>query len=120
MRFNPPRRLKEANITMAFYEWFIRNDIEGKYGVALYFEYPIRVYKGDGKRCHFDCIVYHKRSLEILILIEVKSHRRPGRDMSGTKQYKKYSSFGLPLLYITYLEGLDEYLNAAFLPLLKK
>ena len=90
MKFIPPRRLPEANIQAEAYRQLRNNNIKCclEYRIYIpdfnsYIRADIAIIKDD----------------EVILLIECKSRKRNKSPNKDGRQYKKYKSLGIPILY---------------------
>lgn len=95
MQFNFPKRLPEANIQAEIYRRCKELDIE------CYLEYK-------HEHCRFDIVIV--RDELIIGIIEVKNSVRT-KINKRTRQYKKYSSYGVPLHYCLGQNYVDSTIN---------
>ena len=92
MLFIKRDRISEANIQAEIYH---RLKV---CGIPCYLEYKV-------DKCRFDIVILkeHEEVTEIIAIVEVKS--KLGDNINkinyNGRQFKKYSSYGLPLLYCT-------------------
>lgn len=62
-----------------------------KEGITCYLEYKY-------EDCRFDCVIIV--GSKVYMIIECKSYKRDSKKpITNTKQYKKYSKYGIPVLY---------------------
>jgi hypothetical protein len=88
MKFNPNNRLPEANIQAEFYHQCKLNNIK------CYLHYKI-------DHSVFDAIIIKDNT--IIKIIEFKSYVTNRDGKINTKQLKKYSQYGIPIVLITRL-----------------
>ena len=77
-------------------------------GIEVYLEYKHR-------NCRFDLVVVENG--EIVVIVEIKNHQRhydPARTFK-TKQFKKYSSLGIPLVYCLSWDELEKTISQILL-----
>lgn len=97
MKFIKPRKLAEANIQAELYHRC------REMGISCYLEYRVKM----GMRtCRFDVVIMDKFG-EIKMIIEVKSYVRDREPNRETKQIKRYSLFGVPVVLITKIEDIE-------------
>ena len=80
-------------------------------GIKSYLQY--RTYTKEGETCIFDMIILKEtdnKAYEIIAIVEFKNHSKhyDYKNTSATRQYKKYSSFNLPLIYCHRREEIQE------------
>ena len=96
MVFKPQSVVPEANIKAEFYYACKTNDI------PIYFEYYLQLEGKGNNNCIFDAVIHDHQYL--LAIIEFKRQGKgvnSERKWVNSKQYKSYSSFGLPVYLIT-------------------
>jgi len=79
-------------------------------GIKTCLEYKTRT--ADGQGCQFDMVVLKEleyNQYEIIAIVEFKNHKKEYDFIEAmkTKQYYKYSSFGIPLIYCRRREELQ-------------
>jgi hypothetical protein len=90
MKFTPGRH-NEAYIQFELYRLLVNN------GFQVYPEYKCSTGQGN-KHCRFDLVLHSEG--EIYLIIEIKRSIKSQQEYIGTKQYTKYSAFGIPLVYV--------------------
>jgi len=63
------------------------------------------------KNCRFDMII--PKGNKIIAIIEFKAYRRSHSNLrsGNTKQFKKYSSYGIPVIYCKGKDEIDQTIN---------
>lgn len=98
MIFNP-KNISESLIQCELYRRCFEE------GIDVYPEYSCEV---NGRRCRFDLVIILDE--EIIMIIEVKS-RSSNYKIHRGKQYEKYKQTGLPVIYCTNLEMIENTMN---------
>lgn len=99
MIFTEPRRLPEVNIQAELYHQCKLR------GITCFLGY--RVKRPGEHTCYFDAVIL--KDNRIACIVEVKSHleRYTVPRSRKTKQFRRYSSFGIPVLYLTRMDYMD-------------
>jgi hypothetical protein len=97
------KKMTEANIQAECYHQL------RLLGIKSCLEY--KTHTKDGKECRFDMVVLKEINdqYHIIAIVEFKNNRKEyDYIISGHKQYAKYSSFDIPLIYCRRREGIPE------------
>lgn len=90
MFFVRKRRKSEANVQAELYRMLWNES------TPCYLEYKVG-------NCRFDLVLLNRTESKVLAIVEVKNHVYRGesevRKPNITKQFQKYSAFGVPLIY---------------------
>lgn len=97
------RKAAEANIQAELYHRL------KLIGIKSYLEYQ---HKEPGNRgCRFDLVILKQFEdyPEIIAIVEVKNRAHPERGINtNSRQYKKYSAIGLPLIYCLSMDQIEQ------------
>ena len=98
MKLDPNQRISSANVQAEFYHMCRNADIN------------IRLeYRAD--HCRFDLVVYND-NYDILAIIEAKNKSTKNAQINKSgRQYKKYNSFGVPVVYLMNFADLEKKFN---------
>lgn len=98
MKLEIKGRIAEANIQAEFYRKCVENNL------CCYLEYKF-------EKSRFDAVLYHKNTLEIYAIIEIKSYALNKNPNLNTKQLFKYRQYNIPVYVIGRLEAIDSVIN---------
>ena len=94
MKFTPKKRISEANIQAEVYYRLKR------LGINCYLEYK-------HEHCRFDMVIVNDD--DIIAIIEFKSRiKKIGIINTQSRQYNRYLSYGLPIIYCTCMDEVDK------------
>ena len=97
MEYKPIKKYSEATIQAELYHRLRLLNID------CILEYPHLA--PDNRMARLDCVIVKDR--QIVAIVEIK-RRTKGYDYQNTRQFKKYSSFGVPLIYCFGYHQIDE------------
>jgi hypothetical protein len=108
MKIKYPKKVSEFEIQAELYS--LLKDEEG-YDVRGEVRVDDRKQPKGYRQCRFDLVVYEDKVAKFII--EVKD-RKPKNFNKNTRQFKKYSSFGIPLFYCFGLDEIPKFYQIAY------